>query len=75
MLFLSVQNIYMSNCQVSSLKTYNTVSKVSVFGVFLVRIFLHLEDYIRTDTEHISVFSANEGKYRSEKREVRTLLT
>ena len=39
-----------------------TVWKVSVFGVFLVRIFSHSK-WICRDTEHLSVFSPNTGKY------------
>ena len=35
--------------------------KVSIFGVILVRIFLHL-DWIRRDTPYLSVFSPNAGK-------------
>ena len=40
--------------------------KVSVFGVFLVRIFSHL-NWIRKDTPYLSVLSPNTGKYRLEK--------
>ena len=47
-----------------------TAWKVSVFGVFLVRVFLHLER-IRRDTLylHLSVFSPNAGKYGPENPE------
>ena len=41
---------------------------MSVFGVFLVRIFPH-SDWIRTDTEYLSVFSPNCGKIRIRKTE------
>ena len=34
--------------------------KVSVFGIILVRIFSHL-DWMRRDTEYLSVFSPNAG--------------
>ena len=45
-----------------------TAWKVPVFGVFLVRISLH-SDWIRRDTEYLSVFIPNEGKYGSENSE------
>ena len=38
-----------------------TVWKVSVFGVFLVRIFPY-SDWMRRDSEYLSVFSPNTGK-------------
>ena len=44
---------------------------MSVFGVFLVRIFPH-SDW-RKDTEYLSVFSSNAGKYGPEKYLKRTL--
>ena len=44
-----------------------TAWKVSVFGVFLALIFVHL-DCIRRDNEYVSVFSPNEGKYGPEYR-------
>ena len=43
-----------------------TASEVSIFGVFLVRIFPH-SSWIRRDTEYLFVFSPNTGKYRREK--------
>ena len=52
----------------------STVWKVSVFGVFLVRIFPYL-DWIQKDTEHLSVFSKNVGKYGPKKLRLRTLFT
>ena len=39
---------------------------MSVFGVFVVRIFPHLHG-IRRDTEYLPVFSPNAGKYALEK--------
>ena len=42
-----------------------TVWKVSLFGAFLLRIFLH-SDLIRIDYPYLSVFSPNAGKYGSE---------
>ena len=54
----------------SPLKSYNfTAWKVSVFGVILARIFPH-SDWLRRDTEYLSVFSPNAGKYRPEKNSV-----
>ena len=44
----------------------NTAWKVSAFGVILVGIFPH-SDWIRRDTEYLSVFSPNAGKYGPEK--------
>ena len=48
--------------------------KLSVFGVFLTRIF-RLSDCIRRDPGYLSVFSPNAGKYGSEKLRIRKLLT
>ena len=39
---------------------------VTIFRVFLVRIFPH-SDWIQRDTEHLFVFSKNAGKYGPEK--------
>ena len=50
-----------------------TAWKVSVFGVFLVRIFPHSDWIQRGDTEYLPVFSPNAGKYRPEKLRIRTL--
>ena len=47
---------------------------MSAFGVFLVRIFTH-SDWIRRDTEYLSVFSPNAGKYGPEKLRIGTLFT
>ena len=47
---------------------------MSVFGVILVHIFPHL-DWIRTDTENLSVFSQNAWKHGLEKLRIRTLFT
>ena len=48
--------------------------KVSVFGVFLVCIFRHL-DWIWRDTPYLSIFSPNAGKYWPEKLRIRTFFT
>ena len=42
--------------------------KVSVFGVFLARVFPHSRD-----TGYLSVFSSNAGKYGTDKLQIRTL--
>ena len=49
-----------------------TTWKMSVFGVFLVRIFPH-SDWIRTDMEHLFAFTPNAGKYGPKKLRIRTL--
>ena len=49
---------YPSNC--------GTTWKVSVFRVFLVRLFPHL-DWIRRDARYLSVFNTNTEKYWPEK--------
>ena len=51
-----------------------TAWKVSVFGVFPVRIFPG-SDWIRKDTKYLSVLSPNAGKYGPEKLRIRTLFT
>ena len=51
----------------------HTLRKVSIFGVFLIRIFPHL-DWIRRLAEQIFVFNPNVGKYRPEKLRIQTLL-
>ena len=51
-----------------------TAWKVSVLGVLLVCLFPH-SDWIRRETEYLSVFSANMGKYGPEKLRIRTLFT
>ena len=43
----------------------STASKVSVFGVILVRIFPHSHRK-QSDTPYLSVFSRNAGKYGPE---------
>ena len=45
-----------------------TAWKVSIFGVILVRIFPHL-DWIRRDTQYLSVLSPNVGKCRPDNSE------
>ena len=47
---------------------------VSLFGVFLVRIFPH-SDWVRRVTEYLSVFNPNVGKYKPERLLIRTLFT
>ena len=57
--------------QLSSLFTH-TAWKVSVFGVWLVRIFPH-SDRIRKNTPYVFVFSPNAKKYGPGKLRIRTL--
>ena len=52
----------------------NTAREVSVFVVFLVRLFPHL-DWIRRVAEYLSVFSPNTGKYRPEKPPIQPFFT
>ena len=47
---------------------------MSVFGVILVRIFLHL-DWIGRDAKYLSTFSLNARKYGPEELRIRTLFT
>ena len=47
--------------------------KMSVFGVFLVRLFPH-SDWIRRDMEHFAVSSPNAGKFGPEKSKCRHFL-
>ena len=51
-----------------------TAWKVSVFGVFLVRLLGHSE-WIWSDTIYLSVSSSNAGKYAPEKLQIRTFFT
>ena len=51
-----------------------TAWKVSVLGLFVVRIFPH-SDLIRRDTSYLSVFSPNARKCRPEKLRIWTLCT
>ena len=51
-----------------------TAWKVSVFGVFLVGIFLH-SNWIRRDIPYLSVFSQNARKYGTEKLRIQVLFT
>ena len=57
--------LMMSSCNASS--SFQLIAwKFSVFGVFLVHIFQHL-NWIRRYTPYLSVFSPSLGKYRPEK--------
>ena len=47
---------------------------MSVFRAVVVRIYPH-PDWIQRDTEHLSVFSSNVGKYGPEQFRIRTLFT
>ena len=61
--------IYFNNILVT-----HTAWKMSIFGVFVVRIFQN-SGWIRRDREYLSVFSPNTGKYRPEKLRIRTHFT
>ena len=52
----------------------NNAWKESVFRVFLVRTFMHL-DWIRRHTEKMSVFSPTAGKYGLDQLRTRTLFS
>ena len=52
---------------------FSTAWKVPVLGVILVYIFPH-SDWMRRDTEYLSVFTPDAGKYGLEKHRIRTLL-
>ena len=52
----------------------NTAWNVSIFGVFLVRVFPHLNG-IRIFNMQVSGFSLITGKYRQEKLQIMTLIT
>ena len=60
------------NCHISDNHIMNTAWKVSVFEVFLVRIFPD-SNWIRRQTECLSIIIPNTGKYRPEKLRIRTL--
>ena len=53
--------------------TVHIACKVSLFGVILVRIFPHSQ-WIRRDTEYLSVFCPNAGKYGPDNSEYKHFL-
>ena len=59
---LYLKKMLNSFIRAKSFAATNTAWKVSVFRVFVVCIFSH-SDWIRRDTEYLSVFSPNAGKY------------
>ena len=63
---LEIDRWYLTGPVLNMIHQLNTSWKVSVFGVFLVRIFL-LSDWPRRFTEQVSAFNPNTGKYRPEK--------
>ena len=69
-------SLHLKKCMVSF-----TAWKVSLFGVFLVLNFQHLDwilreiRWIRRDTPYLSKFSSNAGSYGPEKLQIRTLFT
>ena len=60
--FNKISNLLLLNCAIKKALREKCPNK----EFFLVRIFLH-SDWIRRDTEYISVFSPNTGKYGPEK--------
>ena len=58
----------------SKMFNMDTAWKVSVFGVFLVRIFPQ-SDWILRDTPQLSVFSPNAGKKEPENLQIRIIFT
>ena len=60
--------------EIYSNKRTDTVRKVFVFGVFLVRNFPH-SDWLRRYTPYLSIFSPNAGKCEPEKLQIRTIFT
>ena len=71
--FMVELKIYFHSRYIRRLKVF-TAGKVSVFGVFLVLISSHL-DWMRRDTEYLSIFSLNARKYGPEKPLIQTLFT
>ena len=65
---LDIQSVYKTQLSIQFVNRLNRW-KVSVFGVFLVRTFVHRTKYC------VSVFSANAWKYRPGKLRIRTLFT
>ena len=59
-------------CNLNDKIIHFTTWKVSVFRVFLIRIFPH-SDWIWRGTENLFLFSANAGKYEPEKLQIWTL--
>ena len=68
-----------NSCDLTHLRliflSYITVWKVSLFRVFLVHIFSHLDLAFRKPHHAFSVFNPNPGKYGREKLRIRTLFT
>ena len=60
--FFMLHEIFSSSLVELQKSFISTAWKVSVFGIILVRIFPHW-DWIRRDTEYLSVFSPNTEKH------------
>ena len=67
--FYSIQNVSQNELVYSTCIKHCVRSvrsqKESPFGVYLLRIFPH-SDWVRGDTQYLSVFSSNAGKYEPE---------
>ena len=68
---ISYKMFFLSRCKFIQCTYTYTTWEVSVFGVFLVPIFPHLE-WIQRDTLYLSVFSPKNGP---ERLQIRTLFT
>ena len=71
--FALLDNNELTDSRLAATVITSTASKMCVFGVFLVRIFPHL-DWIQGDTAYLFVFSPNSRKYGLEKLQIRTLV-
>ena len=75
---MSHNKIFVKHCPQTKRHTFkietSTTWKLSVFRVFLVFIFPHL-DWIRRDTEFLSILSPKAGKYEPENLRIGTLFT
>ena len=69
-----LRQLKMTMVRIGVIKHYDTVWKLSLFGVFQVRIFPH-SNWPQIDTLYLSVFSPNAGKYGLKNFRIWTLLT
>ena len=69
-----LRQLKMTMVRIGVIKHYDTVWKLSLFGVFQVCIFPH-SDWRQIDTLHLSVYSPNAGKYGLKNFRIWTLFT
>ena len=69
-----LRQLKMTMVRIGVIKHYDTVWKLSLFGVFQVRIFPH-SNWPQIDTLYLSVFSPNAGKYGLKNFRIWTLFT